>query len=167
MVQLRAGKEEDINAIARILVTTWRECYKDFLPCDFLNKLSEEHQARRHLKAMDLGTRYLVAENAQGQILGFTSFGNSRRDYIKSEKEIYTIYVDPKEQGARVGYQLLFFAIEHFGEEVLTLGVEVMADNPYKSFYEKYGFSKVSEGLLDLGDFEVKTYIYNKNLNDV
>jgi len=163
MVHLRLGSKNDMVEIANILVTVWQDCYKDFLPASFLQSLSVEHQIARHTKAMEKGTIYMLAEDDHLGLMGFISYGKSRFDYMHSDIEIYTLYVSKVHQGQGIGQQLLNWLIQEVSSNAMSVGVEVMEKNPYKSFYEKNGFEKVITTEMDLGDFKLNNIIYNKN----
>lgn len=108
--------------------------------------------------------QYLVAENQQGEVVGFASFGKSRNEALYTDSELYTMYVDEAYLGKGIGSQLLFQVINKAKKHHQYLGVFVMEKNKFRSFYEKNSFLLKGTEMMDLGGVEVKNCRYVKEL---
>lgn len=158
---MRLGKTEDANAIAKLLVDTWQKCYQDFLPQSFLENLSAEKQTQRHLAKLENGIQYLVNEDHNNTLTGFASFGKSRDTELKTEMELYTLYVDSNHQRKGIGKSLLEKILKENKNQ--SIGVLVMKQNPFLSFYLKNGFVITGKQEMDLGNFKTTNLIFKKN----
>lgn len=159
---IRKGTLLDIPIIAEILVNTWQTCYQSFLPKSFLDNLKIEKQIKRHQKIMGRGIDYFVYENSQGVIQGFTSYGKNRAKNIPAPMELYTLYVSPKGQQKGIGQQLLnqvLMALKPIGG---ALCVEVMAENPYISFYEKNDFQFFQKESMNVEELTIENLLLIK-----
>src|SRR5215207_786313 len=106
MIGVRPATEDDVEAIARVLVDTWRSTFKDLLPDEFLNSLSYGQQEERHraiLRRPD--SVYVVAEDREsGIVVGFASGGPNRTPTDTPHPgELYAIYLRSAHQGRGIG----------------------------------------------------------------
>ncbi|MEM7372083.1 MAG: GNAT family N-acetyltransferase [Bacteroidota bacterium] len=159
---LRPGSLSDIPAIADVLIRSWQEHYRHFLPDSFLDNLNLDHQIRRHSRIMKSGTTYWVAENEQQQLCGFASYGPDREAKLPSSMELYTIYVDASVQNKGIGQGLLDRVISDIQHEHNGLAVLVMEVNPYRRFYEKNGFVSIGREKMELAGNHLTNIIYLK-----
>ncbi len=162
MIKYRIGNSKDIMPISKLLIETWQNAYKDFIPSTFLNNLDLEKQVRRHKKYMALNTKYFIAENEKGQIIGFTSYGKNRFENIDGKNELYTLYVDVAHHGNGIGYALLNLVLSDLEPTQKELLVSVIKKNPFKYFYTRNGFIKIEEEMIDLEGFELTGEIYRR-----
>ena len=154
---IRKGRLSDITAIAALHVQSWQECYASFLPKDFLANLDIERLKERHHRYMTGNTDYYVKiEN--DQYLGFASYGSPRTSSKIADIEMYTIYTKTSYLGQGIGTELLEYIIE--ASKAKSIIVEVFKRNPYRLFYEKHGFQKIDQAVIDLGSFQEETWIY-------
>ena len=70
-VTLRQVKQNDIQNISKLLIESWRNSYKEFIPSDFLENLNLEKQIQRHTDYMQGKANYFVAENEVNELIGF------------------------------------------------------------------------------------------------
>ena len=164
---IQVGKPNDVRSIATLLVDTWKNCYQGFLPKSFLEKLNIEKQILRHHKIMENGTKYFVYKNESGELQGFCSYGKTRDPEINADVELYTLYVNLKNQKKGIGKALLQAVINDVENQQQSLGVLVMEKNPYQAFYKKNNFMLVGKQVMDLGNFTEDNLIYLKNLNSI
>ncbi len=152
---IRPGKEADCNALARLLIETWQSCYTKFFPADFLNKLDQEKQEKRHQAYLSAGVNYHLAENADKNLLGFTSYGSDRSSSDPTVAELYTLYVAKNQHQKGIGKALLDKVIFLLQQEKRFhfLKVAVFAENPYQQFYLKNGFQTKATEIFDFGTF--------------
>jgi len=92
MINYRVGQEEDCQNISKLLIDTWKGCYKEFIPAEFLSSLNLDKQVQRHEKYMRANTKYYVAENEHNELIGFASYGKTRFEKVSCETELYTLY---------------------------------------------------------------------------
>lgn len=164
MALIQEGRPDHIPAIAALLVKSWKTHYAYFLPASLLEGLNESHQAKRHLAYMQGQARYFVAESMKGELLGFASFGKSRSDKLEADGELYTLYVDEAFIGQGIGFQLLHHITAHARTSFHQMGVFVMRENPFRSFYERNHFRLIGEEIMDLGGHEIANCMYHKAL---
>lgn len=145
-----------------MLIQTWQTCYEDFLPASFLKNLNLENQIDRHNKYMNRKAVYYLLENDQNELHGFISYGNSRYNTNKIDKEIYTLYVRPNFQGKGLGTSLLQKVQEDCIPHKYSIGVSVFSQNPYRHFYEKNGFEESNREEIKTGNHNNKSIIYVK-----
>jgi hypothetical protein len=93
---IRPARVEDAPGIARVHVDSWRTAYKGILPDEALANLSYEQ--REHLWAETLGhperkSFGFVAEDEQGQIVGFVVGGPVRDTDPLYKGELYAIHL--------------------------------------------------------------------------
>lgn len=73
-MKIRKANIQDAQSIGKVHVDSWRTTYKGTLPDDFLNKLSYEQRTELWKNNISDATNYvLVAENEQGEIIGFAT----------------------------------------------------------------------------------------------
>ncbi|MEZ4851022.1 MAG: GNAT family N-acetyltransferase [Bacteroidia bacterium] len=159
------GTKDAIPAIARLLIKTWSESYRGFLPHAFLDHLDMGRQIKRHQSYFEKGISYLVAENDERELLGFASYGESRFERKDSDLELYTLYVEPILHGKGIGKLLLEEMIHKTQEKFHYLDVSVLSRNPYLKFYLKHGFEKIGEEDIDFGEFVEAGLILRKDLS--
>lgn len=162
MLTYRTGNQNDIQKIAELLIDTWKNCYKGFIPNDYLESLSVDRQIQRHSKYMQSNVKYIVAETEVNGVIGFSSYGDNRIKNINCEKEIYTIYVCINHQGQGVGNNLLNSILSDLNNTKNEIAVSVFEKNPFKQFYVKNGFVKIDEEIIELGQFALTGGIYLK-----
>jgi GNAT superfamily N-acetyltransferase len=148
-VNIRTAKTDDVWAIARVHVESWRTTYKGVLPSDFLTALSYEQRAelwRRVLTKESRGRFVHVAEDEQEQIIGFASGGPERTGQTPYTSELDAIYLLAPYQGQGIGRHLAAGLVNGLIQEGMTsLLVWVLAANPARRFYERLGGQLIDE----------------------
>ncbi|MCB0630541.1 MAG: GNAT family N-acetyltransferase [Saprospiraceae bacterium] len=162
--EISRGQKEDIPALAKLLIYTWQQAYRDFLPLSFLEKMDVSRQEKRHQRYMDSGIRYWVVKDREGELCGFTSYGPNRFKQYFNVLELYTLYVAPAHQGNGLGTQLLEQVITENGERYDSIVVSVMSKNPYLGFYLKNDFAVIAEDEIDFGYFQVEGLILEREV---
>jgi len=143
-VRVRNAQAADAATIARIHVETWRDTYAALLPAHYLTStLSVERNAlhwARALRHADGRDRTLVAETTGGTVVAYAAFGRSRDRLYPQDGELYAIYVSLDAQDLGIGRLLCGVTAERLlaaGRQ--AMGVEVLAGNPSRFFYEAMG----------------------------
>lgn len=139
---IRVVRIEDVQAIARVHVVTWRAAYAGVVPDDFLANLSEENRAHSWQQQItECRTTVLVAEN-DGDVVGFAAGGASRDADSEGDAEIYAIYVLPERWGCGVGRDLMV-QLEETIASGRSVTLWVLRENDRANrFYERIGYRK-------------------------
>ena len=111
-MKIRQAKLQDAQAIARVMVDTWRTTYAGIVADSFLQSLSyQERETRwRELLAIEeAGERFTwVAEDDEGRIVGYISGGAERSGEEPGYSgELYAIYIDQRCQMIDIGGESL------------------------------------------------------------
>ena len=137
---VRPARVEDAPGIARVHVDSWRTSYKGIVPDDFLANMSYEVRVQRWQTILSNANRFasnFVAEDENGQIVGFISAGPVQGYDPVYQGELYAIYILQQYQGQGIGRRLTEAAVE----KLLEVGIDsmlvwVLAENPARKFYE-------------------------------
>ena len=136
---VRAPGPADADAIARVLIVTWRATYGHLLPSSFFDDDALEQRTamwRSMLNGPRRPPRLRVAE-AHGEIVGFASAGIpiDDEDPVR-DLQLYTLYLLPEHHGSGAGQELLDAVLA--GDRAQLWVAE---DNPRAhSFYRRNGF---------------------------
>ena len=138
---IRHAGLEDVGAIARIHVHTWRHAYRGIVPDALLDSLDETKSASRVVSWLDAGKVALVAER-QGSLVGFCSLLPSRdADAPAGTGEVAAIYVSPDQARRGAGRALLDASMAAARGRYPVLTLWVLADNAAaRRFYTTVGF---------------------------
>lgn len=163
-IRIRAAREEDAPAIARVNVRSWQTAYRGILPDSFLDALeptSREERWREHLRPPMEGRCTFVAEavpdQGQAQIVGFVSVGPERDGVeasgIAYEGEIYGLYLLREYRRRGIGYQLVAAGTEWLlKRDSQSIVIWALKDNaPARAFYERLGGVLVEEKTVTIG----------------
>lgn len=92
-MKIRKGVVADAKAIANVQVDTWKTSFRNIVPEAYLKEMSYDEREKMWRMILSRQTVY-VAENEQGQIVGFANGRRERGgDYKNYEGEIYAIYI--------------------------------------------------------------------------
>lgn len=144
MVILRAATPNDIPAIARIHVDTWRTTYRGIMPDELLATLSYKKREQSWHQIMggasEDGNFTYVAEEGPGRVVGFANGGVERTGDPVFRGELYAIYVLQPCQHQGIGRALMGAIAARLRRMQLdSMLVWVLADNPACQFYEALG----------------------------
>lgn len=154
---VREAKQEDVLGMARVRVDAWRATYKGIIPDDFLANLSAQAISERWKRVFweeeKPGLGVFVAENDQGEISGIAVCGPEQGQDSEYLGEIYILYVLPACQRRGIGKQLVAASLRHLIERLHcnTMLVWVLAENPYRRFYESLGGKPVKTKTKEIG----------------
>ncbi len=149
-IRIRTARLLDAEGIAGVHVASWQETYRGIMPQRFLDaRTVKDRTALWELSLSQLGQGkvVLVAEEADGGIVGFVSGGPARIEEFGPGAEIYALYVLKRHQGRGLGRALFDdcrAALRQAGMERLTLSV--LRANPSRGFYLKMGGRPVGRG---------------------
>ena len=168
-MMIRRAKMADAAGIAKVHVDSWRATYKDIVPHDFLKKMTYEKKKRLWESVLLEGCVF-VAENGEGQIIGFVTGGEERSGaYEDFQGELSTLYILDPYQSKGLGKRLVKTLIE----EIETLGfrsmvVSVLEENESKRFYEALGGQVIDTVEVEIGGKKLKELVYGwKNISSI
>ena len=170
IAEIRKATAQDAPAIAFVHVRSWQVAYRGHMADAFLEGLDVEKRANlwREL-AQDPDKIILVAEDVEGDIVGFSALGRSRdADANPNIAEVAAIYVHPDQWRKRIGRALLSASLDQVrkcGFDQVTLWV-LEGNQRARSFYESFGF--IQDGAIKDDDywkrFTVREVRYRLNL---
>ena len=136
---VREVTHNDIPAIAKVHVDTWRTTYRGIVPDEHLANLSYERRASgwdeilNH--APENGYFTYVAEDESGEIIGFVSGGEERTGDPVYKGELMAIYILQNQQGKGIGRCLVQAVAKKLHlSGINSMLVWVLVDNPACQF---------------------------------
>ncbi|SER40124.1 GNAT family N-acetyltransferase [Salipaludibacillus aurantiacus] len=164
-MQIRKASVDDAKGIARVNVDCWKSAYKHVLPSHIINKLTYSDREERWKKNLpdstSGGTMTFVAEDQNGEIIGFALGGTMRdpRLRIKYTGELYALYVSPEFQGRGIGRKLFDSVIHHLSSlRHSSVALWVFEDLHSCTFYTHLGGEQI---------YHKKTTVGGKTLNEL
>ncbi|WP_191560441.1 GNAT family N-acetyltransferase [Metabacillus idriensis] len=146
---IRIAAQEDAKQIAVVHVDSWRTTYKGIVAESFLEKMT--YESRERLWASASPDSVVVAEDTNGRIVGFVSFGPERTKEFDFDGELYAIYLLKEVQGSGIGRKLVLAAAEGLiKQNHQSMLLWVMNANPSKGFYERFLPEKVAEDVYTI-----------------
>jgi len=162
-VKIRKGNIDDIKAISKIYIDTWKTTYNGLVPENFLNELSYEEAENKwiHFFSDQLHQSFIyVAINDFEKIIGFAAAQNISDQEFQGE--LYALYLLPQAQGLGAGRSLISAIAEHFMEEgIFSMMVWVMKNNNSgRGFYKRLGGKYYTYRESEFGGFLVEDEAY-------
>lgn len=158
-MKIRKAVLKDAKGIAKVHVDSWKTTYANIVPNEYLNKLSYESREQLWIQGIPNDNVY-VAENDEGEIIGFSTGGKERSGkYPEYKGEIYAIYILRDYQGKGLGNLLVKPIVEDLLQQNIdTMIVLVLEENPSRLFYEALGAEKIDS---------IEDEIAGKKLNEL
>jgi ribosomal protein S18 acetylase RimI-like enzyme len=160
MARIREATSQDVAALARAHVDTWRETYRGLLPDAYLAGLeaaSREPQWQRVVERPAGQGCVFVAEDEQGAIIGFAS-GGQHYGTLGYTGELYTLYLRQGWQGQGLGralFQAVATRLHEQGRRSLALWV-LATNRRARDFYEAMGGRFVREQSIVFEDVPLR-----------
>lgn len=153
---VREATHNDIPAIARVHVDTWRTTYRGIVPDEHLANLSYERRASGWYnilnRAPENGYFTYVAEGESGEIIGFASGGQERTGDPVYKGELMAIYILQTQQGKGIGRCLVQAVAKKLHlSGINSMLVWVLVDNPACQFYAALGGKPAHEKEIEIG----------------
>lgn len=135
---IRDAVYDDIDIIAKLYISNWKETYKGLLSEDYLNSLTKEYAVEKWSKYLKNENHIFVAYE-ENEFLGFVA---SKKD---DEEENYwyldSLHITKNSRGKGIGTKLIYrvgqYALKH-GYECMSICIVKGNDNA-KRIYEKLG----------------------------
>jgi GNAT superfamily N-acetyltransferase len=149
-VIIREAVEEDAEGVARVNVRTWQTAYAGIFPAEGLEKLGENFERRvefwrKQISDPELALRMFAAE-ADGEVVGFAGGEPERSGEWPYQGELTVIYILEEHQKQGIGRRLVKAVAQALLDQGLhSMIVWVLADSPYRAFYEALGGEYVGE----------------------
>jgi ribosomal protein S18 acetylase RimI-like enzyme len=157
VVHIREALPGDVAGMAKVRVDTWQAAYKGIVPDVYLESLSYRSTAERWQESFwehrDPGVAVFVAEYESGDIVGIAVCGPEQSQDPVYQGEIYVLYVLPQYQNQGIGRELVAACVQHLIQQLSfeTMLIWVIAENPYRRFYESLGGKWVREKTKEIG----------------
>lgn len=160
-MKIRAAKLSDAGGIAKVHVDSWRTTYKNIIPEEFLENLSYQSREELWINIIPKGIVF-VAENDEGQIVGFSSGGKERSgEYKEFQGELSSIYILKEFQGQGIGKALIQSVTKELGKSGMnTMLVFVLADNNSTLFYEAMGGKVIDKIEVEIAGKKLNELVY-------
>lgn len=164
-MNVREATRDDVPAIARVQVDTWRTTYTGVMPNEYLARLSYEERQRRWETNFDEAaadeSKFLLVAEDDGEIVGFANGGPARETDL-ADSEIYAIYVSAQRHRRGHGRALISrLATMLKGAGFTSVIVRVLAHNPACKFYEALGGRNASSEEIVFGGVALEELIYH------
>ncbi|MEJ8766353.1 GNAT family N-acetyltransferase [Oceanobacillus sp. HCA-5259] len=161
-MKIRKANSVDATSIAKVHVDSWRTTYKGIIPDEFLNNLSYEQRTELWKENLARVDNYIVvAENNEGQIIGFADAWKRESNIVKNSSDLTCIYLLEEFQGKGIGRKLLHELFLHFKRlGIEKVFVEVLEENKTRYFYEHYGAKLVETKQIKLAGKTLSELIY-------
>ena len=151
---------DDFYAIANIYASSWKTAYKDIVPQDYLDKISENNWADKLRNSTS--DAYILIEN--GKYIGTSSVCAARDEEMSGWGEIISIYLLPEYFGKGYGKPLFDNSVD----ALLDMGynkiyVWVLEQNTRaRKFYEKNGYKFSDKKFINIGGKDLPEMRYIK-----
>jgi ribosomal protein S18 acetylase RimI-like enzyme len=148
--QIRNADQTDVHVISLLAHAIWPDTYGSILNDAQLNYMLNYFYSEDSLKKqMDDGQHFLLALS-NAETVGFASYSHSNKTGLY---KVHKLYVHPMLHGHGFGKKLLDRIIKDVKPKGGTrLSLNVNRNNRAISFYEKYGFRKVGEEDVAIGE---------------
>ncbi|WP_164860956.1 GNAT family N-acetyltransferase [Bacillus thuringiensis] len=169
-VRIRRAIKDDIPCIAKVNADSWKTTYKDIFPNEILENITYEQREKQWENIFQKESNHqfrFVAETLNGEIVGFIDGGVERTGTYNCEGELYAIYLLQEYQGMKIGQKLFqAFLSDCKNNDMQSLLVWVVTNNPSKKFYEKFNPKKMDKKFLERVQVEETAYCW-KNINNI
>src|SRR5215216_4165065 len=172
-IRIREATQNDISKMAKVRVEPWKVAYLGILPDDFLENLSYQNLAQRWKKAFWGKTAAwrcsFCGENEQQGIVGIAICRTELSQAAVYQGEIYVLYVLSQSQNQGIGRKLVTACVQQLvGElQIKTLLICVIAENPYRKFYESVGGKAVRGKTEEIEGRIIREIGYGWNKTDL
>jgi ribosomal protein S18 acetylase RimI-like enzyme len=143
-MKIRRAIPDDANALAKVLIDSWRLAYRGLVPDAYLEGLDYGVRCGRFREALAAGAEETYVVEEADELLGFLTLGVSRDSDVDQATtgEIWGIYLAPQHWRKGVGRRLCqnaeqMLASRHFKQAILWV---FEGNDSARRFYEAMGF---------------------------
>lgn len=152
MITIRPATNADLRIVQQIAYATWPSTYGEILSMAQIEYMLElMYNLDTLQKQLEEKSQVFLLAFSSNEILGFASYELNYKDAASTK--IHKIYMLPQAQGKGIG-KALIEAIEttarQNGNDALILNVNQF--NKAVSFYERIGFKKAGNEVIDIGN---------------
>jgi ribosomal protein S18 acetylase RimI-like enzyme len=160
-MKIRKAVLSDVDGIAKVHVDCWKTTYAGIIPDVYINQITYEKRAELWERVIPNGNVF-VAEDGHGGIIGFADGDRERTgNYEEYKGEMYSIYILKSYQGQGIGKRLIKEVAHSLVEQdIHSMLVWVLKDNPSCHFYEKMGGKVVDSVTVDFSGKELAELAY-------
>ncbi|NHJ21598.1 MAG: GNAT family N-acetyltransferase [Candidatus Lokiarchaeota archaeon] len=167
----RSATIEDIPAIVKINLDTWKTAYKSIFPSQFLQNLSYKEKELRWRERFNNPEKcefIYLAETDSKKIIGFSMGSLQQTDFTlkipgisRYVGELMSIYILQEYQRRHIGTKLVNMVVERLLEsEINSMIVWVLRESSNCKFYETLGGRYVGQKFLEYGGVNYATNAY-------
>ncbi|TAG21734.1 MAG: GNAT family N-acetyltransferase [Cytophagia bacterium] len=152
MITIRPATNAELRIVRQIAYATWPSTYGEILSMAQIEYMLElMYNLDTLQKQLEEKSQVFLLAFSSNEILGFASYELNYKDAASTK--IHKIYMLPQAQGKGIG-KALIEAIEttarQNGNDALILNVNQF--NKAVSFYERIGFKKAGNEVIDIGN---------------
>jgi GNAT superfamily N-acetyltransferase len=153
MIHILPATQDDIPALARVYVDTWRNQYAGVLPEKFLSRMTyADYENKWTGWLTSPGATTYVAQTDRHGLIGFAQGGPARDLSLDYFSEIYLLYVAKNYQQQGIGRELTAALANEFIKAGLwSMAVWCLRDNPSRGFYDTMGGELLAEKHVGVG----------------
>ncbi|WP_339838095.1 GNAT family N-acetyltransferase [Paenibacillus sp. FSL R7-0272] len=163
-MHIRLAREGDARGIAYVHTESWKTTYRGIVPDHVLHLLTTESrlvQWEQQLRASENDQILIVAEDEEGEIVGFACGGKEREGKLPYDGELYAIYLLQSHQNSGIGRQLVKQVVQHLQTcKIDNMMIWALEQNPACRFYEKMGGIPVHTQSIRIGDEDLEEVAY-------
>lgn len=163
-MKIRPACEGDAQGIAYVHTESWKTTYRGIVPDEVLDHLTTESrlsQWEQAIRSGEKGQMLVVAEQCDGNIVGFACGGREREGKLAYDSEIYAIYMLKEVQQRGIGQQLARYVVRYLQSmNMRSLMIWALERNPACRFYEKMGGTVVHSQQIQIGGQELVEVAY-------
>ena len=161
MVDIRCARSEDLNLIGQINLVSMQNTYHGIVSHSELSKITLETRISRLGEWFEskVSPRCIFLAYKGETPVGYSACAHKR--YQHFEAELRSFHVLPDYQGQGIGSCLFDHTCSWLIQsDVHSLFVEVLRENPYRSFYEKKGGRFQSEYTQNYYGSDLEVVVY-------
>lgn len=129
-------KSEEIKAISKIYIDSWRITYDGFVSDSYLKSLNYHDAEKKWTEFLSDTNNFIFVAKENNQVIGFVA---GYIDDENSEGELYALYVNSTLKNTGIGSKLLDKFFEHMKENNITsIIVWAMSKNKNAISYYKH-----------------------------
>lgn len=156
-IAVRAPSQADVPAMARVVVTSWRETYRGLMPDAVLDDpglaARREQQWTRALTGDGHAAYRCAVGEHDGEVVGIAMSGPPEGPDSPGDRQLYVLYLRAAHHGSGGGTALLDAVLDPGGSAVLW----VADPNPRaQAFYRRHGIRPDGAELVEDGVRELR-----------